>query len=81
MGDMGSISGHPIMKMYGSTAAPTAAQVLAAGQLFKATDASLLRYKNVQAAFAAGYTYVALTPRGVREREEDDRRIRRPAPG
>jgi hypothetical protein len=61
MGDMGSIAGHPIMKMYGSTAPPTSAQVLAAGQLVKATDASLLRYKNVQAAFAAGYTYVLRT--------------------
>jgi hypothetical protein len=61
MGDMGSTAGHPDMKMYGSTAPPTAAQVLAAGQLVKATDASLLRYQNVRAAFAAGYTYVLRT--------------------
>ena len=49
------------MKMYGSTAPPTAAQVIAAGQLIKQTDASLARYQNVQAAFAAGYTYVLRT--------------------
>jgi hypothetical protein len=49
------------MKMYGSTAPPTAAQVIAAGQLIKKTDASLARYQNVQAAFAAGYTYVLRT--------------------
>jgi hypothetical protein len=61
MGDMGSIDGRPIMKMYGSTTPPTAAQVLASGQLIQATDKSLLRYKNVQAAFAAGYTYVLRT--------------------
>jgi hypothetical protein len=61
MGDMGSIGGLPIMKMYGSTAPPTAAQVVAAGQLIKATDASLARYQNVQAAFAAGYTYILRT--------------------
>ncbi len=61
MGDMGSIGGLPIMKMYGSAAPPTAAQVVAAGQLIKATDASLARYQNVQAAFAAGYTYILRT--------------------
>ena len=61
MGDMGSTDGQPDMQMYGSTAAPTAAQVLAAGQLIRATDASLKRYANVQAAFAAGYTYVLKT--------------------
>jgi hypothetical protein len=44
--------------MYGSTAPPTAAQVIAAGQLIKETDASLARYQNVQAALAAGYTEV-----------------------
>ena len=49
------------MKMYGSAAPPTAAQVVAAGQLIKATDASLARYQNVQAAFAAGYTYILRT--------------------
>jgi hypothetical protein len=61
MGDMGSTDGLPDMQMYGSTAPPTAAQVLAAAQLIKATDASLKRYANVQAAFAAGYTYVLKT--------------------
>jgi hypothetical protein len=58
MGDMGSTSGLPDMKMYGSTAPPTAAQVVAAGQLIKETDATLVHYQNVQAALAAGYTDV-----------------------
>ena len=58
MGDMGSTSGRPDMRMYGSTSPPTAAQVIAAGQLIKETDASLARYQSVQAAFAAGYTDV-----------------------
>jgi hypothetical protein len=61
MGDMGSTGGLPDMKMYGSTAPPTAAQVVAAGQLIEATEASLVRYQNVQAAIAAGYTYVLRT--------------------
>jgi hypothetical protein len=61
MGDMGTTAGLPDMKMYGSTAPPTAAQVIAAGQLIKKTDASLARYRSVQAAFAAGYTYVLRT--------------------
>jgi hypothetical protein len=61
MGDMGSTAGLPDMKMYGSTAPPTAAQVVAAGQLIKATDTGLARYQNVRAAFAAGYTYVLRT--------------------
>ena len=61
MGDMGSTDGQPDMQMYGSTAPPTAAQVLAAAALVKETDASLKRYANVQAAFAAGYTYVLKT--------------------
>jgi hypothetical protein len=61
MGDMGTVDGHPIMKMYGSTAPPTAAQVIAAANLIKETDASLVRYRNVQAAFAAGYTYILRT--------------------
>ena len=61
MGDMGTTAGLPDMKMYGSTAPPTAAQVIAAGQLIRKTDASLARYQNVQAAFAAGYTYVLRT--------------------
>src|SRR5579859_363748 len=61
MGDMGTTDGQPNMQMYGSTAPPTAAQVLAAAQLIKATDTSLKRYANVQAAFAAGYTYVLKT--------------------
>jgi hypothetical protein len=57
MGDMGSIDGQPIMQMYGSTAAPTAAQVTAAANLIKETDASLVRFENVNNAIAAGYTY------------------------
>jgi hypothetical protein len=61
MGDMGTTDGQPDMQMYGSTAPPTAAQVLAAAQLIQATDSSLKRYANVQAAFAAGYTYVLKT--------------------
>jgi hypothetical protein len=61
MGDMGTTDGQPDMQMYGSTAPPTAAQVLAAAQLIKETDASLKRYANVRAAFAAGYTYVLKT--------------------
>jgi len=47
--------------MYGATAPPTARQVLGAARLIKQTDASLTRYANVQAAFAAGYTYVLKT--------------------
>jgi hypothetical protein len=58
MGDMGTTDGKPDMRMYGSTAAPTAGQILAAAQLIKETDASLKRYANVRAAFAAGYTHV-----------------------
>jgi hypothetical protein len=61
MGDMGTTGGHPDMQMYGSTAPPTAAQVVAAAKLIQQTDASLKRYANVQAAFAAGYTYVLKT--------------------
>jgi hypothetical protein len=61
MGDMGSTDGQPDMKMYGSTAPPTAAQVTAAARLISQTDATLKRYANVQAAFAAGYTYVLKT--------------------
>jgi hypothetical protein len=61
MGDMGTTAGLPDMKMYGSTAPPTAAQVIAAGQLIKKTGTSLARYRSVQAAFAAGYTYVLRT--------------------
>jgi hypothetical protein len=61
MGDMGSTNGLPDMKMYGSTAPPTAGQVIAAAQLVKATDATLARFQNVQTAFAAGYTYVLRT--------------------
>ena len=47
--------------MYGSSAAPTAAQVTAAARLVQQTDTTLRRYANVQAAFAAGYTYVLKT--------------------
>jgi len=61
MPGMSSINGHPEMRMYGSTAPPTAAQLIAAGKLIKATDASLARYRNVRAAYAAGYTYVLRT--------------------
>jgi hypothetical protein len=61
MGDMGKTDGLADMKMYGSTASPTAAQVIAAAQLVKQTDASLARYQDVRAAFAAGYTYVLRT--------------------
>jgi hypothetical protein len=61
MGDMGTTDGLPDMKMYGSAAAPTAGQVVAAAQLVKQTDASLARYKDVRAALAAGYTYVLRT--------------------
>jgi hypothetical protein len=57
MGDMGSIDGLPDMRMYGSTNPPTAAQVEAAANLIKETDASLVRFENVQNAIAAGYTY------------------------
>jgi hypothetical protein len=57
MGDMGSINGLPIMQMYGSPNAPTAAQVTAAANLIKETDASLARYENVNNAIAAGFTY------------------------
>jgi hypothetical protein len=61
MGDMGSTDGHPDMQMHGSAAAPTAAQVTAAAQLIGQTDSTLKRFANVQAAFAAGYTYVLKT--------------------
>src|SRR5215831_7182252 len=61
MGDMGTTDGLPDMRMYGSAAPATAAQVVAASNLIKATDASLARYKNVQAAFAAEFTYVLKT--------------------
>ena len=44
MGDMGTTDGLPDMQMYGSTAPPTAAQVIAAAQLIQATDTSLKRY-------------------------------------
>lgn len=61
MGDMGTTDGLPDMRMYGTTAPPTATQVVAAAQLIQQTDASLKRYENVQAAMAAGYTYVLRT--------------------
>src|SRR5260370_7528451 len=61
MGDMGATSGLPDMKMYGTTPPPTAAQVIAAGQLIRANDANLARFQNVQAALAAGYTYILRT--------------------
>ena len=37
MGDMGTTDGHPDMQMYGSAAAPTAAQVIAAARLITQT--------------------------------------------
>jgi hypothetical protein len=61
MGDMGSTDGQPDMRMYGTTAQPTSGQVLAAAALVTATDATLKHFANVQAAFAAGYTYVLKT--------------------
>ena len=61
MGDMGSTDGLPDMRMYGSTAPPTASQVLAAGRLITQTGATLARYQDVQTALAAGYTYVLRT--------------------
>lgn len=61
MGDMGTTAGQPDMKMYGSDAPPTAPQVLAAARLVTATDSTLRQYASVQAAFAAGYTYVLKT--------------------
>jgi hypothetical protein len=61
MGDMGSTNGLPDMRMYGTTAPPTAAQVIAAARLIRQTEASLVRFRNVQAAFAAGYTYILRT--------------------
>jgi hypothetical protein len=61
MGDMGTTDGLPDMRMYGSAAPAAAAQILAAGQLIKQTDATLARFANVRAAFAAGYTYVLRT--------------------
>ena len=57
MGDMGSTNGLPDMRMYGNTNPPTAAQVEAAANLIKETDASLVRFENVHNAIAAGYTY------------------------
>ena len=61
MGDMGTTDGLPDMKMYGTTAQPTAAQVTGAARLISQTDATLRQYANVRAAFAAGYTYVLKT--------------------
>ena len=56
MGDMGSTNGQPDMQMYGNANPPTAAQVEAAATLVKQTDASLVRFENVNNAIAAGYT-------------------------
>jgi len=56
MGDMGSIGGQPEMKMYGNTDPPTAGQVQAAATLITETDASLVRFENVNTAIAAGFT-------------------------
>jgi hypothetical protein len=57
MGDMGSTDGQPDMRMYGATNAPTSVQVEAAANLIKQTDASLVRFENVNNAIAAGFTY------------------------
>jgi hypothetical protein len=57
MSDMGSTDGQADMQMYGNTSPPTAAQVQAAATLIKETDASLVRFENVNNAIAAGYTY------------------------
>jgi len=51
MSDMGSTDGQPDMRMYGATNPPTAAQVQAAANLIKQTDASLARFENVNKAF------------------------------
>ncbi len=56
MGDMGYTNGLPDMQMYGNSNPPTAAQVEAAATLVKQTDASLVRFENVNNAIAAGYT-------------------------
>ena len=61
MGDMRTTDDLPDMKIYSSTKPATANQVIAAANLIKETRASLARYKNVQAAFAAGYTYILRT--------------------
>ena len=61
MEDMGTTDGLPDMRLYGSTAPPTAAQVQAAARLIQETDTSLKRYTDVRAAIAAGYTYVVKT--------------------
>ena len=61
MGEMGTTDGLPDMHMYGNTNAPTAAQVEAAATLVKQTDASLVRFRNVNNAIDAGYTYRAAT--------------------
>src|SRR5262249_55188212 len=61
MGDRGSTGGRPDMRMSGTPAPPTAAQVIAAAALIRETDASLARFQNVQAALAAGYTYILRT--------------------
>ncbi len=60
-GEMGTTDGLPDMQMYGNTEAPTAAQVEAAATLIKETDASLVRFQNVNSAIAAGYTHRAAT--------------------
>ena len=44
------------MQMYGTASPPTAAQVEAAAALVRETDASLVRFENVNDAIAAGYT-------------------------
>src|SRR6516162_1319792 len=53
MGDMGSTDGLPDMRMYGTTAPPTAAQVLAAARLVTAADGTLARYHSVPARVAS----------------------------
>ena len=46
MGDMGTTDGLPDMRMYGSAAPATAAQILASGQLIKQTDPTLARSRT-----------------------------------
>src|SRR5262249_7597003 len=47
MGNTGTTDGLPDMRMYGSAAPATAAQIIAAGQLIKQTGATLARFRTV----------------------------------
>ena len=57
MGDMGTIDGLPDMRMYGRHAPADRRAGAGRRNLIKETDASLVRFENVQNAIAAGYTY------------------------